>query len=69
MDFYFFHGHLFQFGAWGSWAACVGMSVFALLKVWQYHKTENIKLTMAQNRQRFRNGNVEDAADEDLIRT
>ncbi|CAG0912298.1 unnamed protein product [Notodromas monacha] len=57
-----------QFGAWGSWAACVGMSVFALLKVWQYHKSENIKLTMAQNRRRFRKGNVEDAADMDLIR-
>jgi hypothetical protein len=45
------------------------MSVFALLKMWQYHKSESIKLTMAQNRRRFRKGNVEDAADVDIIRS
>lgn len=45
-----------QFGAWASWACWVGLSVFALLKLCQYHQIENMRVSMFRERQRLING-------------
>lgn len=44
-----------QFGAWGSFAACVGLSVFALLKLINNHQMRNMKVSMYLERQRLVN--------------
>lgn len=50
-----------QFGAWGSFAIWVGLSVFALLKLINNHQMRNMKVSMYLERQRLMN---EDAAGE-----
>ncbi|CAG7836905.1 unnamed protein product [Allacma fusca] len=42
-----------QFGAWASWACCVGLCVFATLKLCRYHQEENMRLSMALARERL----------------
>jgi len=42
-----------QFGAWASWACCVGLCVFATLKLCRYHQQENMRISMARARQRL----------------
>ncbi|ODN00847.1 Transmembrane protein [Orchesella cincta] len=42
-----------QFGAWASWACCVGLVVFATLKLCRYHQEENMRVSMARARQRL----------------
>lgn len=44
-----------QFGAWGSFAACVGLTVFALLKLINNHQMRNMKVSMYLERQRLVN--------------
>ncbi|XP_077285087.1 transmembrane protein 179 [Arctopsyche grandis] len=44
-----------QFGAWGSFATWVGLSVFALLKLCRYHQMENVRVSMYRERQRLIN--------------
>lgn len=56
-----------QFGAWGSFAASVGLTVFALLKLVSDHQMRNMKASMYLERQRlvnedsFRDDGVSDA--------
>ena len=52
-----------QFGAWGSFATWVGLSVFALLKLINNHQMNNLKVSMYLERQRLVN---EDAYRENL---
>ena len=42
-----------QFGAWASWACWVGLTVFAVLKMWRYHQLENLRVSMFLERQRL----------------
>jgi len=42
-----------QFGAWASWACCVGLCVFATLKLCKYHQEENMRLSMQIARERL----------------
>lgn len=44
-----------QFGAWSSFAASVGLTVFALLKVVSDHQLRNMKASMYLERQRLVN--------------
>lgn len=44
-----------QFGAWGSFAACVGLTVCALLKLINNHQMRNMKVSMYLERQRLVN--------------
>lgn len=44
-----------QFGAWSSFAASVGLSVFALLKLVSDHQMRNMKASMYLERQRLVN--------------
>lgn len=44
-----------QFGAWGSFATCVGLLVMALLKLINDHQMRNIKVSMYLERQRLMN--------------
>jgi hypothetical protein len=46
----------FQFGAWASWACCVGLCVFATLKLCRYHQEENMRVSMAKARERLLKG-------------
>lgn len=63
--FYFEMG-IAQFGAWSSFAASVGLTVFALLKLVSDHQMRNMKASMYVERQRlvnddsFRNEGVGD---------
>lgn len=47
-----------QFGAWGSFAIWMGLSVFALLKLINNHQMRNMKVSMYLERQRLVNENV-----------
>lgn len=47
-----------QFGAWGSFAILVGLSVFALLKLISNHQMNNMKVSMYLERQRLMNEDV-----------
>lgn len=47
-----------QFGAWGSFAIWVGLSVFALLKLISNHQMRNMKVSMYLERQRLVNEDV-----------
>lgn len=42
-----------QFGAWGSFAICVGLSVIALLKLIGNHQMRNMKVSMYLERHRL----------------
>jgi hypothetical protein len=42
-----------QFGAWTSWACCVGLCVFSTLKLCRYHQQENMRISMAHARERL----------------
>jgi len=42
-----------QFGAWSSWACCVGLCVFSTLKLVRYHQQENMRVSMAHARERL----------------
>lgn len=44
-----------QFGAWSSFAASVGLTVFALLKLVSDHQMRNMKASMYLERQRLVN--------------
>lgn len=44
-----------QFGAWGSFAIWVGLSVFALLKLINNHQLRNMKVSMYLERQKLVN--------------
>lgn len=44
-----------QFGAWSSFAATVGLTVFALLKLVSDHQMRNMKASMYLERQRLVN--------------
>ncbi|GBP49873.1 Transmembrane protein 179 [Eumeta japonica] len=44
-----------QFGAWGAFATCVGLTVFSTLKLCRYHQLENIRVSMYRERQRLVN--------------
>lgn len=44
-----------QFGAWSSFAACVALTVFALLKLVSEHQMRNMKASMFLERQRLVN--------------
>lgn len=44
-----------QFGAWSSFAASVGLTVFALLKLVSDHQIRNMKASMYLERQRLVN--------------
>lgn len=44
-----------QFGAWGSFAICVGLSVFALLKLINNHQMRNMQVSMFLERHRLMN--------------
>lgn len=44
-----------QFGAWGSFAGCVGLTVFACLKLISDHQMRNMKVSMFLERQRLVN--------------
>lgn len=44
-----------QFGAWGSFAVCVGLSVIALLKLISNHQMHNMKVSMFLERHRLMN--------------
>lgn len=52
--FYFEMG-IAQFGAWSSFAASVGLTVFALLKLVSDHQMRNMKASMYLERQRLVN--------------
>lgn len=52
--FYFAIG-IAQFGAWSSFAACVGLTVFALLKLVSDHQMRNMRASMYLERQRLVN--------------
>lgn len=54
LDFYFQMGTA-QFGAWSSFAASVGLTVFALLKLVSDHQMRNMKASMYLERQRLVN--------------
>ncbi|XP_043204387.1 transmembrane protein 179-like isoform X1 [Amphibalanus amphitrite] len=43
-----------QFGAWCLWSASVGLCVCAVLKMCKFHQDENIRLSMAHERERQR---------------
>lgn len=45
-----------QFGAWASWATCVGLLVFSTIKLWRYHQEENMRVSMAIARERHIKG-------------
>lgn len=49
---------IFQFGAWGSFAIWVGLSVFSLLKLISNHQMNNMKVSMYLERQRLMNEDV-----------
>lgn len=53
--FYFEMG-IAQFGAWSSFAASVGLTVFALLKLVSDHQLRNMRASMYLERQRLVNG-------------
>lgn len=53
-NFYFQMG-IAQFGAWSSFAASVGLTVFALLKLVSDHQIRNMKASMYLERQRLVN--------------
>jgi len=42
-----------QFGAWSSWVCCVALTVSALLRACWHHQAENLKASMAKERQRL----------------
>lgn len=42
-----------QFGAWGSWVCWVAMTVCAVLRSCWHHQQENLKASMAHERQRL----------------
>lgn len=44
-----------QFGAWSSFAASVGLTVFALLKLVNDHQIRNMRASMYLERQRLVN--------------
>lgn len=47
-----------QFGAWGSFATWVGLSMFALLKLINNHQVTNMRVSMYLERQRLVNDGV-----------
>lgn len=47
-----------QFGAWGSFAICVGVAVIALLKLINNHQIRNIKVSMYLERQKLVNEDI-----------
>lgn len=44
-----------QFGAWSSFAACVALTVFALVKLISEHQIRNMRASMYLERQRLMN--------------
>ncbi|XP_014275059.1 transmembrane protein 179 [Halyomorpha halys] len=44
-----------QFGAWASMACWVGLSIFALLKMFQQHEIQNMRASMLRERQHLIN--------------
>lgn len=44
-----------QFGAWGAFAICVGLAVFALLKLIGNHQMRNMQVSMFLERHRLMN--------------
>jgi len=42
-----------QFGAWSSWVCFVALTVFAVLRSCWHHQEENLKASMAKERQRL----------------
>lgn len=55
LNSFFFLNLTEQFGAWGSFATCVGLLVMALLKLINDHQMRNIKVSMYLERQRLMN--------------
>lgn len=53
-NFYFELGTA-QFGAWASMACWVGLSIFALLKMFQQHEIQNMRASMLRERQHLIN--------------
>lgn len=45
----------YQFGAWASMACWVGLSIFALLKMFQQHEIQNMRASMLRERQHLIN--------------
>lgn len=50
-----------KFGAWGSFAIWVGLSVFALLKLISEHKMQNMKASMYLERHKLVNEDGENS--------
>jgi len=42
-----------QFGVWASWTCWVGLLVCAVLKICRFHQIENMRISMARERQRL----------------
>ncbi|GAB6024959.1 hypothetical protein CHUAL_010060 [Chamberlinius hualienensis] len=54
-----------QFGAWSTWVCCVALTVCSLLRSCWHHQTENLKASMAKERQRLLKGGYDPLEDDD----